>query len=85
MTMLSKQQSAIITLPNRPSQNATLVAKFEKGKVPDRSEVKKFYGDNAPKSAYGPTSSDRLVFKRENGSYVIIPDTRQNIYLWKLV
>lgn len=61
--------------PFRVKGTARLVAVIGKGSRPSQSDIQKWYGHNAPGSAYRPLSVDRLIFQREDSDgFIIIPD-----------
>lgn len=54
---------------------AELVDIFPKGIVPEEALVTAYYGSlPIPKSCYGATQTDRYIFKRSGGGYVIVPE-----------
>lgn len=42
----------------------------------------KYYGEDAPASVFQPSKHDRLVFKRGEDDYIIIPNIPPNRHLW---
>ncbi len=42
----------------------------------------KYYGEDAPASVFRPIGHDRLVFKRGENDYIIIPNISFNRHLW---
>ena len=53
--------------------------------VPDPNLVDIYYGESAPRSAYRATMFDRMILLRDDGSYVVMPNTYHNKRLWNLV
>ena len=50
---------------------------------PQPSElIFKYYGEQAPASAFKPSTNDRLVFFNEDSGYVIIPNIPFNYHMW---
>lgn len=55
---------------------ASLVAIIGAGSVPNQEEIRKWYGDSAPRHAYLPLETNRYIFLKEGtkNSFVIIPE-----------
>lgn len=85
--MTNQNRQAWLRLPkyNGP---ATLVDVIEKHVKPKVEQVTKYYGFDAPKSAFKPSNARRLVFvhpHRDGGdSYVIMPEVPRNYDLYDL-
>ena len=52
------------------------------GKTPHPKLVERVYGDDAPKKVYHAAPHDRLLFRRSEGDYIIVPDVARNRDLW---
>lgn len=59
-----------------------LVSLVAAGEVPDPDWVTRYYGEDAPRGVYRPSTVDRLVFRRTNGSCLIMPDAPRNRGCW---
>ena len=52
---------------------------------PKSEDVLKYYGVQAPKSVYEAIGVDRMILQREDGTYIVMPNTPKTGKLWELV
>lgn len=71
-----------IRLPQRPAFDAELIATFPANERPAPIWVRLYYGEGAPPGAFKAVRHARLIFRKENGGYVVMPDTMANKQYW---
>lgn len=64
------------------SFNAELVETLLANSPQPSDLIFKYYGEDAPASVFHPSMHDRLVFKRGENDYIIIPNIQPNRHLW---
>jgi hypothetical protein len=64
------------------SFNAELVETLLANSPQPSNLIFKYYGEYAPASVFQPSKHDRLVFKRGEDDYIIIPNIPPNRHLW---
>ncbi len=67
------------------SFNAELVEVLLANSPQPANIILKYYGYNAPASAFKPSVNDRLVFHNYEHNYVIIPNVARNKRIWKKI
>lgn len=67
-----------IKFPHFEPFQALLVDTLPANHWPAMTKVAKYYGRDYPLGAYQPRKVDRWVFRKEDGSYVVLPDTPMN-------
>lgn len=63
---------------------AIVVDLLVKNYIPSEEAILTYYGADAPRGVFKATSNDRWVLRRNDGSYVIIPEVYQNYKLFEL-
>lgn len=66
----------------RRSFNAELVETLLANSPQPSDLIFKYYGEQAPASAFKPGIHDRLVFFNEDSGYIIIPNIPRNFHMW---
>jgi hypothetical protein len=74
-----------LTFLGRPTEEVTLVDILQAWNTPDPLLVRLYYGDNHPRSATRWSKYTRLIFQRDDGAYVVVPDIPLNKVLWRRV
>lgn len=64
------------------SFNAELVETLLANSPQPSDLIFKYYGEDAPASVFKPSMHDRLVFKRGEDDYIIIPNIPFNRNMW---
>lgn len=59
---------------------AELVDTLKAGVTPSKELVVKYYTGSSPipDSVFAASNTDRLIYQKPNGSYIVIPDTLKN-------
>jgi hypothetical protein len=74
---MSSGEPYIICLRGEPFR-AFLVDTLKALEPPSIMKLNTYYGKDYPKAAERPVLHDRLVFRKEGGGYVIMPDIPRN-------
>ena len=68
----------IIKLPHFEPFQALLVDTLPAHYWPALRKVERYYGNRAPNGAERPRKVTRFVFRKSDGSYLVLPDTPVN-------